>query len=131
MPPQNPLTLEWIDKAEGDFATARRELRVRVTPNYDAVCFHAQQSAEKYMKALLQDAKIPFGRTHNLVALLDLLVPRLPGWDQLRTELQTLSTYAVIVRYPGDRANRAMARQSFGLCSVVRARARADLDLDE
>jgi hypothetical protein len=32
----NPLTLEWVDKAEGDFATAEREWLVRENPNYDA-----------------------------------------------------------------------------------------------
>jgi HEPN domain-containing protein len=48
-----PLTTEWIQKAEGDLATAHRELRARKAPNFDAACFHAQQSAEKYLKALL------------------------------------------------------------------------------
>jgi HEPN domain-containing protein len=52
----NPLTIEWINKAEGDYATANREFRVRKTANYDAVCFHAQQCVEKYMKACLQEA---------------------------------------------------------------------------
>lgn len=47
----NPLSIEWINKAEGDYATAKREFRVRKLPNYDAVCFHSQQSAEKYIKA--------------------------------------------------------------------------------
>jgi len=129
MPPQNPLTLEWIDQAEGDFATARRELRVRIAPNHDAVCFHAQQSAEKYMKALLQEAVIPFGRTHNLVGLLALLVPHMPAWEDLRRELQVLSAYAVMVRYPGGHSDKAMAREAFRACSLVRDRARADLDL--
>ncbi len=32
----NPLTREWVDKAEGDFAPAARELRARKSPNYDA-----------------------------------------------------------------------------------------------
>jgi HEPN domain-containing protein len=41
-----PLTQEWVKKAEGDFATAERELRARKNPNYDAVCFHAQQCVE-------------------------------------------------------------------------------------
>jgi HEPN domain-containing protein len=45
----NPLTLEWIDKAEGDWITASREYRARRQPNYDAACFHAQQTAEKYL----------------------------------------------------------------------------------
>jgi HEPN domain-containing protein len=51
----NPLTVEWVDKAEGDMAIAKRELRARKQPNYDAVCFHAQQCVEKYLKALLQE----------------------------------------------------------------------------
>lgn len=41
---------EWIKKAEGDFQTALREERARKQPNYDAACFHAQQSIEKYLK---------------------------------------------------------------------------------
>jgi hypothetical protein len=41
-----PLSNEWVDKSEGDFATANREVRVRKAPNYDAGCFHAQQCAE-------------------------------------------------------------------------------------
>lgn len=61
-----PLTIEWITKAEGDLATAWRELRARKSPNYDSACFHAQQCAEKYLKASLQEAGSPFGKTHNL-----------------------------------------------------------------
>ena len=29
----NPLTIEWVDKAEGDLTTALRELRARKSPN--------------------------------------------------------------------------------------------------
>jgi HEPN domain-containing protein len=39
-----PITAEWIGKAEGDFATVEREARARKNPNYDGVCFHAQQT---------------------------------------------------------------------------------------
>ena len=69
----NPLTVEWIDKAEGDFTTALRELRARKSPNYDGACFHAQQCVEKYLKARLQESGIAFSKTHNLTVLLDLL----------------------------------------------------------
>lgn len=58
----NPLTRERVEKAEGDLATVGREIRARKAPNYDAVCFHAQQCTEKYLKALLQEANIPFGK---------------------------------------------------------------------
>ena len=37
-----PKTEEWIEKAEGDWATLTREFRARKNPNYDASCFHAQ-----------------------------------------------------------------------------------------
>lgn len=46
-----PLTAEWVAKAEGDLASANRELRARTHRNYDAACFHAQQCAETYLKA--------------------------------------------------------------------------------
>jgi hypothetical protein len=39
----NSIVSEWVEKAEGDFQTAEREMRARKAPNYDAVCFHAQQ----------------------------------------------------------------------------------------
>jgi hypothetical protein len=35
----NPLTVEWIDKASADLATAGREMRARKDPNYDASAF--------------------------------------------------------------------------------------------
>jgi len=47
----NPLTIEWVNKAEADLLTARREFRTRKSPNYDAVCFHAQQAVEKVLKS--------------------------------------------------------------------------------
>jgi HEPN domain-containing protein len=46
-------TAEWVEKAEGDFRTAARERNSDEYPNYDAACFHAQQCAEKYLKARL------------------------------------------------------------------------------
>jgi HEPN domain-containing protein len=52
----NPLTLEWINKAEGDLISAQREYRARNQPNYDSACFHAQQCIEKYLKAWLHES---------------------------------------------------------------------------
>ena len=45
-----PEILEWINKAEGDWSMVSREAAVTVDPNFNAVCFHAQQCAEKYLK---------------------------------------------------------------------------------
>ena len=111
-----PLTLEWIQKAEGDFASAQRELRARKFPNYDAACFHAQQCIEKYLKACLQEADIPFGKSHDLALLLDLALPIEPLWDTLRPQLRILNAFAIEFRYPGQSADKVTARQAVNIC---------------
>jgi HEPN domain-containing protein len=119
-----PLTREWIEMAEGDFATASREIRVRKSPNYDAVCFHAQQCAEKYLNALLQEAQIPFGKTHHLIALLELVLSSDQSWELFRPQLQSLNAYSVTVRYPGEAADKKTAREALGLAKTIRGEAR-------
>ena len=64
-----PSTQEWIDKAEGDFNAALTLYRARKHPSYDTACYHTQQSAEKYLKARLEEAGQSIPRTHNLYAL--------------------------------------------------------------
>lgn len=127
----NPLTLEWVSKAEGDLATSRRELRARNSPNYDAACFHAQQCAEKYLKAVLQEASIAFGKTHNLIALLELLLDRDPVCETLRPHLEYLTAFAILFRYPGESADKQTAREAVAHCSSVRCVARSALGLPD
>jgi HEPN domain-containing protein len=96
----NPLTLEWIANAEGDKDTALREYRARRRPNYDAACFHAQQTAEKYLKAWLQEDGKDVPRIHNLVELVSLCIEMdgtfailetdLKGWMVMRFAFVTL-----------------------------------------
>ncbi len=124
-----PLTREWVKKAEGDFISAQREFRARKAPNYDAACFHAQQCAEKYLKAILQEHNIVFGKTHNLLALLDLILPVDPSWEMLRLHFQALTTFAVDIRYPGEFANKEMAREAVKQCKEIRFRGRQVLQL--
>ena len=85
-----PTTAEWVAKAEGDYVTARRELAVKESPNYDAVAFHAQQCSEKYLKARLIEAEASFTKTHDLSKLLDLAVQFEPAWEDLRPQLEAL-----------------------------------------
>lgn len=109
------ITREWVDKAEADFATAQREFIVRPDPNFDAVCFHSQQSAEKLLKARLQEADIAFKKTHDLSFLLDLVLSVEPTWTTLRSELEPLTAYAVEYRYPGQSADESEARKARSL----------------
>jgi HEPN domain-containing protein len=81
----NPLVLEWLQKAEGDFEIVQRLSRVRNRPSVlDGVCFHAQQCAEKYLKARLQESREAIPRTHDLIGLLELLLPFEPMLEPLR-----------------------------------------------
>jgi HEPN domain-containing protein len=125
----NPITSEWVSKAEGDFATAQRELQVLKDANYDAACFHAQQCIEKYLKARLQESDIPFGKTHDLSTLLDLILPVETNWNTLRADLHALTVFAVTYRYPGDSADETDAREAVNRCEKVRKILRASLGL--
>lgn len=120
---------EWVDKAEGDFAVMERESRARKNPNYDAVCFHAQQCAEKYLKARLTEAGAGFGKIHDLVALLDQALDCEPMWEIYREDLAFLSDFAVSYRYPGESADRESAVDARRRCREFRLAARAALDL--
>src|SRR5574342_1440513 len=114
-------TREWVKKAEGDYVSALREVRARKSPNYDSACFHAQQCAEKYLKACLQEGDIPFGKSHALAQLLDSLVKKArPSLEQLRPYLRTLSSYAVDFRYPGESADKELAVEAVMMCGEVR-----------
>lgn len=71
-------------------------------PSYDLVGFHAQQAAEKALKALLIKHQVPFGKTHDLEDLLRLAEPVAPGIRQELAEAEALTPYAVDARYPSE-----------------------------
>lgn len=125
----SPLTQEWIEKAEGDFRTAVRELAATDRPNYDAGCFHAQQCAEKYLKARLQERVIEFPKTHQLGYLLDLLLNAEPDWASLRDNLLRVDRCAVDFRYPGAFADQPNASAALEDCKIIRAAFRRSFGL--
>jgi HEPN domain-containing protein len=102
----NAEVREWVQKAEEDYSVAVREMRVRRNPAYNAVCFHAQQCLEKYLKASLARGGRPFPRTHDLEVLLGECIVEYPLWSAMQADLKRLSRYAVQFRYPGESADR-------------------------
>lgn len=116
----NDTVREWLEKAEKDCATARRELAAQEDPNYDAVCFHAQQCIEKLMKALLIKRSIVPGKTHDLAFLHQLLTPVCPEWSCSLEDLRFLTRAAVAFRYPGEAADREDAAQAFDIAIRLR-----------
>ena len=101
---------------------AGRELRAKTKPNYDGICFHAQQCAEKLVKALLIHKGTTPPKTHALTELSRLLAQTCPGWDWPAEELRFLSHSAVAFRYPGESAGAADAARAFEISTRLRAR---------
>ncbi len=118
------ITQQWIKKAEGDWVSMEREGQAQNAPNYDLVCYLAQQCAEKYLKAYLQEANVTFPKTHNLPALLALILPMEPSWSVLQMALTKLDDYSVEFRYPGRDADAMDAQEAMKLCRIVREAAR-------
>jgi len=122
------ITSEWVEKAEGDFLTGQREL-MGEPPNYDAVAFHAQQCAEKYLKARLVEAGIAFPKTHDLAAILNLLLELEPAWEYMQPALDALTSLGVEVRYPGVFADADDSKEAMRTAQNVRDLVRPSLGL--
>ena len=121
-------TRDWVRKANGDFVAVRKLARGG-EPSHDATCFHCQQGAEKYLKAVLEELGCTVPRTHNLVALLRLLVPHHGSLARLRRGLDFLTRFAVDTRYPGDDATKRQAVAAERWAGRVRETCRAILGL--
>jgi len=116
----NPLTLEWIKKAEADLISAQRENRARNQPNYDSAWFHAQQCVEKYLKGWLHDSGKTIPHIHNLAELVSLCAETDNTFAYLEPELKELNIYAVRTRYPGENATKEDAREAIRISNNAR-----------
>ncbi len=124
-----PITAEWIAKAEGDWLTARREMQAMPAPNFDAAVFHAQQCAEKYLKARLIEGDVEFPKTHDLGAILSLVAPLEPAWESLRPRVNALTDMGIEVRYPGVTADGDDAAKAAATADEVREMVRKSIGL--
>jgi HEPN domain-containing protein len=91
---------EWLIKADHDLLTAAHTLKLGAECPTDTVCFHAQQSVEKHIKALLILRAIPFPKTHEIGLLRGLLPAKLRPKVDTKVE-DRLTQFATVMRYPG------------------------------
>jgi HEPN domain-containing protein len=98
---RRPLVRRWLSKARTDLTLALVVLEQGPDMDPWVCCFHAQQAAEKALKAVLvaQGAEPPF--IHNLVAL-QALVPRDLDLGAPVAALADLSASARGTRYVTD-----------------------------
>jgi HEPN domain-containing protein len=122
--PTDPLA--WVHRAEEDWLLARSALRRKVPPTYGAT-FHAQQCAEKYLKALLVSRRQASPWTHDVIALYDLCLRHGLSVPAGPEKLERLAAYAVQVRYPGEDPTPDEAQEAVQIAQEVRRWARAVL----
>ena len=89
---------DWLRHAHSDLQLARLSPPPGVL--LEGLCFHAQQAAEKALKAVLVAQDTPFPRTHSIGRLAELL-PRGISVPREVEDAASLTDYAVTTRYPG------------------------------
>ncbi len=126
----SPEVAPWIAKADLTAASHLLGLPDDQCP-FDIVCFHAQQCAEKALKALLvHQGDVP-PRTHDLVELLN-LVRQSDGIGIQASDCGALTPYAVVTRhpypdFPTELLERADAERAVGIARAVFAASREGL----
>ncbi|MEW6028229.1 MAG: HEPN domain-containing protein [Chloroflexota bacterium] len=118
----------WISYAEEDYSAARALLK-HAKPKLFSACFHAQQCAEKYLKAMLLLKDVDFPKTHDLISL-NMLCNQAGIFTGFNPhDLVELSRHAVETRYPGNQPTLEEAREAVKIANVIRKFARKWLGL--
>ena len=91
---------QWLEHADEDLRLAKHAFKLSSSRPNKLIAYHAQQCAEKYLKAFLALKKVDFPYTHNISLLLELSSKHAEWVEDLR-EAETLTDYAVTARYPG------------------------------
>ncbi len=114
----------WVAKAANDLLNIDNNLRSTDVP-WDTVCFHAQQVAEKLLKAILAAHGEIVPRTHDLLALTGQCAVLGIDVTSLQEDCQKLQPYAVLTRYPSwpfepdEDEGRLAADAAHRLCEVI------------
>ena len=103
MPPDKGIPAgspaDWLRHAKADLMLA--QVPLPQDGLYSSLCFHAQQAAEKSLKAVLVHSGIEFPRTHSIVRLIDLLPADVERTNDMIAS-GALTAYATAARYPAE-----------------------------
>jgi len=91
----------WFERAEADWRLSHR-LMADPQPYPEAIAFHCQQAAEKYLKAYLTWQQVEFPKTHDIKRLVELAASCDRALAEDLNEAEALTPYAVEYRYPGE-----------------------------
>jgi HEPN domain-containing protein len=92
------LIQEWLQKADEDLNFAASI--IEDSTFYAQICFHFQQAAEKYLKAVIVADDLEFQKIHDLVTLLKICLGRRPALAGLMPDCKLLNRFYTDTRYP-------------------------------
>ena len=96
------LLQQWLDKGYDDLRSAEYLSTMHHPTPDEVICFHCQQSAEKYLKAYLYFNDIEPPKIHDLEELLEICLKIDNAFSVLSLKMTVLTNYAVISRYPNE-----------------------------
>lgn len=91
---------EWIAHADEDLQLARHTLTLKSGCPYRLIAYHAQQCAEKYLKAYLVFHCVDFPYTHDISRLLE-LCSKHTSWAETLQDAKEVTSFSITTRYPG------------------------------
>ncbi|MGL6101310.1 MAG: HEPN domain-containing protein [Fusobacteriaceae bacterium] len=96
---EKDIALEWFKFANEDLSSAEFLLNKVPTP-LEIICYHCQQSAEKYLKGFLLLNGEKLQRTHDLIFLNNICKKYSSEFENIEDDCLELIDYGVEVRYP-------------------------------
>jgi len=119
---------QWLEFGDEDQRLAEHALKIDGGCPCRLVAYHAQQCAEKHLKAYLVFHGVDFPYTHDLQELLAICSEH-GGWPAELKAARTLTYYAISTRYPGeaDEVSLKEASEAIRLSGQVRDAVRAAL----
>lgn len=94
------IVKEWSKKADEDLLTIK--ILIREKGPIDSICFHAQQAAEKYLKALRDHEFLAVLGFYKLYMLLNICNEIGLNGEDLGEVALELTKYYVETRYPAE-----------------------------
>jgi HEPN domain-containing protein len=93
------LPHDWLNHAKSDLRLSKLAWKEGILP--EQICFHAQQAAEKALKAVLVHKNVDFPFTHDLDQLVEVAKHAGMTIPEKLHDIGILTPYAVQTRYPG------------------------------
>jgi HEPN domain-containing protein len=96
------LAKEWLRYAKSDLNTAKHMFNDVYPKENEISCYHAQQCAEKSLKACIiaREKNLPF--IHDLVEIIKLCTAHEASFSTIQPYCVSLNPYGVQVRYPNE-----------------------------